>query len=599
MNKTLIILIVSLLTVIFVMIGIYCKKKKNDLDKQFLLLNFSLIIDLMGLIIQIVFRNTSIHPVYFDYITYTGGMFIPVIFMNISLLYNNSSLFKSKLKYLFIIPAINLISLFTNDIHHLFYKVYSVNMTETVVGPLFYVYSIYSYTLIFSAIVVLIITSMKKSGFFSIQTALIILGGLAPLIINILGTLKIISMTIYVTPIMFIFTSICYSIAIFRYKALNIVPIAFRTIIDTMSDAYVVISNDGTIVDSNKTFRNKFNDILKITKDDNLFSIVDSNKVISLSELKDDIKLTRKNGIIISKEYHISNDEFNHYFEVDIHPISSVENTSDYIGTLLLFKDITQHKQDIKELNEKQDVIVKQQQLVSIGELAGGVAHDINTPISAIKTGILMLEEMTGTRTDSEKEILMRMDNCATKIINIVNSMRNQIRNLGGDTNIDFKISSVVNDIRIITYHELAKNKTTIDISIVDDLSVKGDPTKLGQVLTNLVVNGSQAYGETGGKIEIIVKEADENTAMITIKDYAGGLDEKIKPYIFKNILTTKGTYGTGLGLYLAYSVIKGNFNGDITFESETGVGTTFMIKIPKAGSSIEEISKEQDTPEH
>ncbi|MEG1204592.1 MAG: HAMP domain-containing sensor histidine kinase [Clostridia bacterium] len=251
---------------------------------------------------------------------------------------------------------------------------------------------------------------------------------------------------------------------------------------------------------------------------------------------------------------------------------------------MLLFKDISQHKEDIKAIEEKQNIIVKQGQLVSIGELAGGVAHDINTPIAAIKTGILMLDTMTGDRTEKEKEILNRMDNCATKIINIVNSMRNQIRNLGGDTDIKFKISSVVKDIKIITYHEVGKNKSEVVVNIKDDLDIKGDPTKLGQVLTNLVVNAAQAYGEeNGGKIEIIVEKAPNNMAMLKVIDYAGGLDPKISPFVFKNILTTKGTSGTGLGLYLAYSVIVGRFNGDITFESEEGQGTVFYITIPRA----------------
>ena len=235
-----------------------------------------------------------------------------------------------------------------------------------------------------------------------------------------------------------------------------------------------------------------------------------------------------------------------------------------------------------KEIEEKQDIIVKQQQLVSIGELAGGVAHDINTPISAIKTGILMLNQLNLDKTEEEKEILERMDSCATKIVNIVNSMRNQIRNLGSNNNVVFKISDVINDIKTITFHEVKKNNSEIIVNIEDDLKIEGEPTKLGQVLTNLVVNAAQAYKDKkGGKIEITVSKAPQDMAMIKVVDYAGGLDEKIKPYIFKNILTTKGTSGTGLGLYLAYSVIKGNFNGDITYETEKGEGTTFYIQIP------------------
>ena len=150
------------------------------------------------------------------------------------------------------------------------------------------------------------------------------------------------------------------------------------------------------------------------------------------------------------------------------------------------------------------------------------------------------------------------MDNCATRIINIVNSMRNQIRNLGGTTNVKFKIADVVNDVKVITYHEIYKNKSTIDVEIQGDVTIKGDPTKLGQVLTNLVVNAAQAYNENGGKIILRVGKLNDDIAFIDVIDFAGGIDESIAPFVFKNILTTKGTNGTGLGLYLAYSVVKG-----------------------------------------
>lgn len=262
-------------------------------------------------------------------------------------------------------------------------------------------------------------------------------------------------------------------------------------------------------------------------------------------------------------------------------PITSNDEFSDLI---LAYNKIQVNTDGfIKELQEKQDIIVKQGQLASIGELAGGVAHDINTPISAIKSGILMFREMLGQRSADEMELLQRMDNCADKIINIVNSMRNQIRNLGGTTNVTFKISDVINDIRIITYNEVAKHRCELIVNIEDDISVTGDPTKLGQVITNLIVNAVQAYGDKSGKVEVNLVKAPNNMAMVKITDYAGGIDDNIKPYIFKNILTTKGTIGTGLGLYLAYSVIKGVFSGDITFESEKGVGTTFYMTLPRA----------------
>ncbi|MDD3303553.1 MAG: histidine kinase N-terminal 7TM domain-containing protein [Clostridia bacterium] len=577
------VLVVSLVTLLLVFYRIFKKGNQNNLYKYFRLLGVTLTIHVSGLLLQILFGNGNIPLVYFEYITYTGGVFTPVIFMVIALIYSKPNLDIKKTVYLYIIPIISLLVLWTNDFHHLFYQQYSVDMEHTIVGAYFYIYTLYSYGLIFTAIVTLIVSSIKKSGFFSIQTALIVIGGLIPITVNILGTLNIISITIYITPILFIVTSICFSIAIFRYKALNITPIAFKTVINTMSDAYVVISNDGTVVDSNNTFKNIFKKVFEFNNDDNLFYILKDKKMLDLVKLQAGIDKCRKYGDIVSDEYHIAYKKFEKYFQLDIHPIKE-KNGKEYVGTLLLFKDITQHKLDMEELRKKQDIIVKQGQLVSIGELAGGVAHDINTPISAIKTGILMMNTMEGERTEEEKEILFRMDNCATKIINIVNSMRNQIRNLGGNTNVKFKISNVVNDIKIITYHEVKKNNSEVVIDMQDDLEIQGDPTKLGQVLTNLIVNAAQSYGtDKGGKIGVKVNKAPNNMAMISVTDYAGGIDDSIAPYIFKNILTTKGTHGTGLGLYLAYSVIKGEFNGDITFDTEKGVGTTFYITIPKA----------------
>lgn len=577
-NKGILLLTISLVIVFYLIYQMRKKKEKNNLTKLYLMINIILVIYVVPLILQMLFVNTNIKPIYFDYVTYIGVIMVPVVFYIFSREYEGNPV-KNKKVY-FIIPVISLLILWTSDFHHLFYARYSTNMSEVRYGKYFYVHMIYTYGLMILAFINIIKASIKKSGFLTMQTLILLIGALVPAIVNILGSLKIISITIYITPVLFIVTSVCFYIAIFKLKAFNIIPVASRTVMDTMSDAYVVISNDGTIADSNKTFKTKFKDVFESNSDENLFETFDKSDLIDLSELKKHIAETRRKGTSITQEYHFCNDKIDRYFELDIHPISARDNKKDYVATLLVFKDITQHKQDIAEIESKQDIIVKQQQLVSIGELAGGVAHDINTPISAIKTGIVMLNSMGETRTDSEKEILIRMDNCATKIINIVNSMRNQIRNLGGTTNVKFNVKSVIEDIKIITYHEVAKNQSKVEVKYEDEVEIVGDPTKLGQVLTNLVVNGAQAYGEKGGKIDIIVRKVN-NLGIINVIDYAGGIPEEIKPYIFKNILTTKGIKGTGLGLYIAYSVIKGQFNGELSFDSKEGEGTTFTIKIP------------------
>ena len=577
-----ILLTIAILVSVVLVIVMKLNLKRNKLSNVMSVLFICLIIWCFGLLLQkasLAF-SLNVKPIYFDYITYIGTCILFPTLIVLSFYYNDNNIkFNKKWFLLYIVPIMCLIILWTNDLHSLFYKVYSIKFSETIYGPVFYINTIYSYTLAFIFMVKMINISIKKSGFFTRQTALMIIGSLIPLVVNMLGTARIINISIYITPTLFCITLIFYMIAIIKYKALNITPVALETVTDTMSDAFVVISDDGTIADSNLTFRKTFSKLEEFSKEKNLFELISKNELFDINKLKKIINQTKKNDTMQNVEYNFRYKNDEKFFEVDIHPIKAKKNKNQYIGTLLLFKDITQHKLDIKEIEEKQEIIVKQGQLVSIGELAGGVAHDINTPISAIKTGITMLSQ-NPDRNESEKEILQRMDNCATKIINIVNSMRNQIRNLGGTTKVNFKISEVINDIKVITYHEVCKNKSELNITIEDDLSIEGDPTKLGQVLTNLVVNAAQAYGDIGGKIDVSLSSGPNKMALIKVRDFAGGLDPTIKPYIFKNILTTKGTFGTGLGLYLAYSVIKGEFNGEISFDSDD-MGTTFYISIP------------------
>lgn len=579
----LIMLLISFITLILLSISLLKQKNKKLIHKEFILVLWTFSIYVLGLLLQIIFSKMNIEPIKFEYISFVGMAISPVLSFLIGITYyKEKNINIKRLWPLFIIPIISIFIIWFND--SLIFKKYSVELNQMEYGIWFYIYTVYTYLLYGSALVLLIISSIKKSGFISIQMFYIGVGALVPVLVNILLILGVFEGNVYITPILFSFMILCFYIAIIKLKAFNVIPVASRTVMDTMSDAYVVISNDGTIADSNKTFREKFKEVFDFNgSDNNLFEVFDKSELINLEDLKKHIDETRKKGKAITEEYHFENEKLDRYFEVDIHPISARDNKKDYIATLLVFKDITQHKLDIKEIEEKQDIIVKQQQLVSIGELAGGVAHDINTPISAIKTGIVMLNTMSGQRTDSEKEILERMDNCATKIINIVNSMRNQIRNLGGTTKVKFKVSSVINDIKVITYHEVNKNHSEVNVDIQDDVEIMGDPTKLGQVLTNLIVNAAQAYNEKGGKINIIVSKTNKDFALINVIDYAGGIDEEIAKYIFKNILTTKGISGTGLGLYLAYSVIKGEFNGEIDFNTKKGEGTTFSIKIPLA----------------
>ena len=131
--------------------------------------------------------------------------------------------------------------------------------------------------------------------------------------------------------------------------------------------------------------------------------------------------------------------------------------------------------------------------------------------------------------------------------------------------------------------HELKNALVDLNISLLvpDTLSIKGNINSLVQVLNNIISNAIQAYnGKTNKNIDFIINK-NKNNIVFTIQDYGSGIPEKIQTKLFNEMITTKGKNGTGLGLFMSYSNIRAHFNGNMTFESEEGKGTKFIITIP------------------
>ena len=112
-------------------------------------------------------------------------------------------------------------------------------------------------------------------------------------------------------------------------------------------------------------------------------------------------------------------------------------------------------------------------------------------------------------------------------------------------------------------------------------IQINGDINALVQVIDNMISNSIQSYnGKTNQVIDLTLRTNDSNL-LIEIQDYGCGMTNEVKDKLFKQMITTKGKKGTGLGLFMSYSTIKAHFNGDIKFESEHNKGTTFTIILP------------------
>jgi two-component system, NtrC family, sensor histidine kinase HupT/HoxJ len=161
----------------------------------------------------------------------------------------------NRLNYLtLILPTLNMAAIWTNDYHHLYFKSYSLINSELASGPLHHMQSMYAYPLIVFGLFYLIFFSIKNAGFFSKQSILITCGIIVPLTVDLAFVTKIATFSMYFEPISFTFGAICFVLAIIKYDFLNVLPIAVQTIVDHISDSYLVLNSEHDIVDYNKAF---------------------------------------------------------------------------------------------------------------------------------------------------------------------------------------------------------------------------------------------------------------------------------------------------------------------------------------------------------
>ena len=597
-NMTLILLIVAFVADISLLAIILKSVAKNQIRKIFSGNLVCLVICIVGQIAQILFADRlGINPIYFDYIVYIGTCFLPITVFFTGLVFANTKItFKKKYLLLFIIPIVSLLVLWTNDYHHLFYIHYSTNIAATEYGPYMTIHNIYSYTLLIIGIFYMLKFSIKNSGFFSKQSILIVLGMSTPVIVNILGTYKIIPMEIYVTPITFTIAILCFALAIFKFKFLSIAPIALQTVVDKISDGYLVINENNKIIDFNKTFLilSKMED--SYIRNKNIFDLVENTDLsIKAEELNKLLLLTKKTNKTqtINKYF----EKLNKYFHIEF---SSLNNKQSFIGTLILFKDITQHTEDMKTIKDNQESLMESERLASLGQLIGGIAHNLKTPIMSISGATEALQDLT-TELDNSignplvtdqdfHDIAKDFSNWISKIrdyteymSDVITAVKGQAVTLSETENNSFDLEELVKRVDILMKHEL-KNALlylTVKMHVDSKLMIHGDVNSLVQVIDNMISNSIQAYkGKTEEEIILEFKQENENL-VITVEDHASGLPKKVQEKLFKEMITTKGKNGTGLGLYMSYSTIKAHFNGNITFETEEGKGTRFNIILP------------------
>ena len=574
------------------------KGKKNQLKTAFSVLLMLMFIWTLSLILQILFQNTNIPPVFFEGLASFGAEFVSLAFLALSIIFSRSKISICRIHLIFIIiPILSIILMLTNSYHHLYYINYSTSLNETLTGPYMLVHSLYSYILLGIGIIIFMKYTIKNAGFFSKQSILLVLGSLIPIVVNLLGTFGIIPMTVYITPISFSFAIFCYALAIFKFDFLKVAPIAMQRVVDRMSDSFLVVNEDNIITDFNETLLKTFKLSTTAVRNANFIEFVSSQKLSGLdtSLLTSTLKKCRTSNetVLVKKEFKIKHN----YFNIEA---SGIFSRRSFLGTLILLKDVTQHVLDKQIIEDNQSMLMEKERLASLGQMIGGIAHNLKTPIMSIAGAAEGLTDLTKeydisigdpTVTNEDHHAIVKdMNTWIEKIkthtsymSDVITAVKGQAVAFSETTNSGFTVAELLKYVDVLMKHELKNALVELNTSVLvpSSLTIKGNINSLVQVINNIISNAIQAYNGTPNKnIDLIVKKKGDNI-VFTIQDYGCGMPKKVQDKLFKEMITTKGKNGTGLGLFMSYSNIRAHFNGNMTFESKEGKGTKFDIVIP------------------
>jgi PAS domain S-box-containing protein len=257
--------------------------------------------------------------------------------------------------------------------------------------------------------------------------------------------------------------------------------------------------------------------------------------------------------------------------------IAPLQDSQEQTGALVVLEDVTSRVRLEEQLQQRE-------KLSSIGLLAAGVAHEVNTPLTGVSSYTQMLLGML-QETDPKHALLLKVRRQAERATNIVNNLLNFSRTGDATEFTELDISRVLDDTLQLLEPQLRGNQIQIERGYDPESPlVIGNSGKLQQVFTNLLLNARDAL-PGGGSIRISTIPADDHSLMIEVSDSGTGIAPENVAKIYDPFYTTKGVgRGTGLGLAVSYGIVQ-EHSGHISVESTPGQGTTFRITLPTVPS--------------
>lgn len=248
---------------------------------------------------------------------------------------------------------------------------------------------------------------------------------------------------------------------------------------------------------------------------------------------------------------------------------------------------------DITESLEKESQLIQASKMSTLGEMASGVAHEINQPLSAIQIGADFIHNVVSQEQEFPQSDLALVSEHIREQVDRAVRIINHLREFGRKAEIKKEkvyINKPIEGVFTLLGQQLKLRDIKVLLELDDDLPpIMADSNRLEQVFIDLVVNARDAMEEKkqrfiGGKVEGALKVksfSESGRVVVSVSDTGVGIPDELKDKIFEPFFTSKEVgKGTGLGLSISYSIVK-DYDGTMEIESEVGKGTTFKLSFP------------------
>ena len=328
-------------------------------------------------------------------------------------------------------------------------------------------------------------------------------------------------------------------------------------ILNNLNIALFIVSDSNIIIECNKAALTLLSKERKDIVGKNLFDLPFLSNLIKISDyIKLDVNLSHIFKHIIK----------NKCYEIKLSPYIS----NDEKFKILSIEDITEKLIAERKLHQEN-------KLITIGQISSGLAHEIRNPLGTIRNGLYLIKMKTSSES-LEKAVVM-MEHAIQRINNLIEHLLRFSR-VSADKYSKENIETIIKNILTLMKTRLKAKNIQCDLILKSEPIVILNIETINIILINLIENAIDAfYEDKGNNLIKISVSSTSNLLNLLIEDNGIGIPEEEIDYIFDPFYTTKEEHGTGLGLYLVYNEVK-KYNGDISVESEYGIGTKFLVSI-------------------